>query len=61
MVPPDQKVNEADKLTHRYQKTKIDCLRFIMCPLLTLVFRGFFFVAAMNSTNETNKAGGMCH
>ncbi len=25
---------------HRYQKTKIDCFRFVMCPLLALVFQG---------------------
>jgi hypothetical protein len=32
-----------------------------MCPLLALVFQGFFFffVVAINSTNEANKAGGM--
>ncbi len=29
-----------------------------MCPLLALVLIGFFFVAAVNSTNEENKAGG---
>jgi hypothetical protein len=23
---------------HRYQKSKIDCLRFVMCQLLALVF-----------------------
>ncbi len=28
---------------HRYQKSKIDCLRFVMCPLLAPVFKGFFF------------------
>ncbi len=43
---------------------KIECLRFIMCPLLVLGFQGFFFSffdAAINSTNEVNKAGGMRH
>jgi hypothetical protein len=33
-----------------------------MCPLLALVFKGFFFffsfAVAINSTNEANKAGG---
>jgi len=46
---------------HRYQKSKIDCLRFVMCPLLAPVFQGFFFfffAVAINSTNEANKAGG---
>ncbi len=28
-----------------------------MCPLLAPVFQGFFFVVAINSTNEANKAG----
>ena len=30
-------------VAHRYQKSKIDCLRFVMCPLLALVLQGFFF------------------
>ncbi len=29
-------------LEHRYRKSKIDCSRFVMCPLLALVFQGFF-------------------
>ncbi len=35
-----------------------------MCPLLVPVLIGFFsyiFAAAVNSTNEANKAGGMLH
>ncbi len=43
---------------------KIDCLRFVMCPLLALPHPrlfSFFFAVAIYSTNETNKAGGMCH
>ncbi len=40
--------------------SKIDCLRLVMCLLLAPIFRGFFFVVAINSTNEANKAGGMC-
>jgi hypothetical protein len=28
---------------HRYRKSKIDCLRFVTCPLLAPVFQGFFF------------------
>ncbi len=27
---------------------KIDCLRFVMCPLLVPGFQGFFFYAAVN-------------
>jgi hypothetical protein len=38
---------------------KIDCLRFVMHPLQAPVFKGFFFVVAINSTNEANKVGGM--
>jgi hypothetical protein len=30
-----------------------------MCPLQAPVIQGFFFAAALNSTNETNKAGGI--
>ena len=30
-------------LKHRFRKSKIDCLRFVMCPLLEPVFQGFFF------------------
>ncbi len=44
--------------------SKIDCLRFVMCPLLVPVLMGLFsflFDAAVNSTNEANKAGGTCH
>jgi hypothetical protein len=29
-----------------------------MCTLLAPGFQGFFFDAAINSTNEANKAGG---
>jgi hypothetical protein len=46
---------------HRYRKSKIDCLRFVMCLLLAPVFQGFFFFSffavAINSTDEANKAG----
>ncbi len=46
--------------SHRYlKKSKIDCLRFVMCPLLAPVFQGFFFAVAINNTNEANRAGGM--
>jgi hypothetical protein len=53
----------ADKavgLNHRYQKAKIDFLRFVMCPLLAQLKIGFFSsfsAAAVYSTNEANKAG----
>ncbi len=30
-------------LAHKYQKSKIDCLRFDVCPLQVPVFQGFFF------------------
>ncbi len=45
---------------HRYRKAKIDCLRFVMCPLLAQLEIGFFSsfsAAAVYSTNEANKAG----
>jgi hypothetical protein len=45
------------RFSHRYRKFIIDWLRFVMCPLLT----PHFFTVAINSTNEANKAGGMCH
>jgi hypothetical protein len=43
------------------ERRKIDCLRFVILPLLAPGFQGFFFDAAINSTNEANKAGGMHH
>ncbi len=47
---------------HRYLKN-IDCLSFVVCPLLVPHLpRHFpFFAAAINSTNEANKAGDTCH
>jgi hypothetical protein len=45
---------------HGYQKTKIDFLRFVMCPLLAPIIQGFFYVA-INNTNDTNKAGSAHH
>jgi hypothetical protein len=39
-------------------------LKFVMCPLLAQLIIGFFFLfyaAAVYSTNEANKAGGMRH
>jgi hypothetical protein len=45
--------------SHRYRKAKIDCLRFVMCPLLGQLEIGFFSsfsAAAVYSTNEANKA-----
>jgi hypothetical protein len=42
---------------HRYRKAKIDCLSFVMCPLLAQLIIGFFSLV-VNSTNEANKAGG---
>ncbi len=46
---------------HRYQKAKIDCLSFVMCPLLEQLIIAFFFLffaAAVYSTISANKAGG---
>jgi hypothetical protein len=43
---------------HRYLKN-IDCLSFDVC--LLLVPHLFFFAAAIDSTNEANKAGGTHH
>ncbi len=41
--------------SHRYRKAKIDCLSFVMCPLLAQLiiafFFLFFFAAAIYSTN----------
>jgi len=37
---------------HRYQKAKIDCLSFVMCPLLAqpiIAFFSSFFAAAVYS------------
>jgi hypothetical protein len=48
----------------RYRKAKIDCLSFVMCPLLAQLIIGVFFsffAAAIYSTNEAYKAGGMRH
>jgi hypothetical protein len=42
---------------HKYRKTRIDCLRFIMCPLLALVFQG----RLLPFLDAANKAGGMRH
>jgi hypothetical protein len=53
-------VSETVSNTHRYRKAKIDCLRFVMCPLLAQLEIGFFSsfsAAAVYSTNEGNKAG----
>jgi hypothetical protein len=50
----------------RYLKN-IDCLSFEVCLLLAphlprhLPFLFLFFAAAINSTNEANKAGSMLH
>jgi hypothetical protein len=49
-------------LIHRYLNN-LDCLSFVVCPLLALHLpRHFpFFAAAINSTTEANKAGSMRH
>ncbi len=33
---------DTDRIIHRYRKNKIDCLRFVMCPLLAPHFSFFF-------------------
>ncbi len=46
------------------ESSKIDCLRFVVCPLLAQLITHFFSsfsAAAIHSTNEAKKAGGMCH
>jgi hypothetical protein len=45
----------------------MDCSSFVLCPLLLPNLKGIFgffsflFVAAVNSTDEANKAGGARH
>jgi hypothetical protein len=55
-------VSTALSLTHRYIKN-IDCVSFVVCPLLAPHLpRHFpFFAAAININNEANKAGSTCH
>ena len=51
-----------ERCNHRYRKAKIDCLSFVMCPLLAqpiIAFFSSFFAVAIYSTNEANKAGSM--
>jgi hypothetical protein len=51
-------------LTIDIESSKIDCLRFVVCPLLAQLITGFFSsfsAAAIHSTNEANKAGRTCH
>jgi hypothetical protein len=61
---PTKKVNKAEEQTclstKDIERLKIDCLSFVMCPLLAQLKIGFFsfiFVAAVYRTNEANKAG----
>ncbi len=56
-------VNNCLNTNHRHL-SNIDCLSFVMCPLLTplvIGFFSFFFAAAINGTYEANKASGTCH
>jgi len=53
-------INKLILYKHRHL-SNIDYLRLVMCPLLTPVFQGFFFAAAINSTNEANKSGSVHH
>ncbi len=54
---PHNILDQQLDFTHRFRKSKIDCLRFVMC-LLQASFS--FFAVAINSTNEADKAGSMC-
>ncbi len=50
--------------THRYQKSLNRLLKVCYAPTTSTVLIAFFssfFDAAINSTNEANKAAGMCH
>jgi hypothetical protein len=50
-------------IPHRHL-SNIDCLSFVVLPLLApliIGFFSFFFAAAIYGTNEANKAGGMSH
>ncbi len=42
------------------ESLKMECLRFVVCPLLALTFFSFFVAVAIYSTNKSNKAGGTC-
>ncbi len=53
-----------NKLSWKHRHLSIiDCLSFVMCPLLAPLVIVFFsfFVAVVYSTNEANKAGGTHH
>jgi len=45
---------------HRHL-SNLDCLSCVVCQLLAPLVIGFFFAAAIYTTNEANKAGGMRH
>jgi hypothetical protein len=56
--------DEEESCNHRYRKTKNRLLKVCYVPatsarLPRVLF--FFFDVAINSTNEANKAAGMCH
>jgi hypothetical protein len=60
----DNVINNHYFYWHHKHLSNIDCLSFVMCPLLAplvIGFFSFFFAAAVYSTKEANKAGGMCH
>ncbi len=37
------------------ERRKIDCLSFVVCPLLAQLIIGFFSAAAVNGTNEETR------
>ncbi len=45
---------------HRYLK-KSGLLKFYYVPTTSTAFSNGIFEEATNSTNQANKAGGMCH
>jgi hypothetical protein len=59
----DKGLTPTEGKKHRHL-SNIDCLSFVVCPLLApliIGFFSFFFAAAIYSTNEANKAGSTCH
>jgi hypothetical protein len=53
VVAPDlvPTVLAAKMCTNCRHLSNINCLSYVMCPLLAPVFQGLFFAVAINSTN----------
>jgi hypothetical protein len=63
-MPPDQNSKQNEELTHRYRKSLNRLLKVCYVPATSAVLIAFFssfLAAAINSTNEANKAAGTCH